>query len=169
MLYGSPSRWRRFSQAALVVTCAVVLLGVSTVHPPPEHRERFRKIGMNLICMCGCRQMLLECNHVGCSYSDKMRSEIIAGLQRGESDAEILQYFVQSYGALVLAAPPAKGFNWLAWIMPFFTLVVGASVASLVVRTWRRRRLLQRVPAPAPARAAPLEGFRERARKETEL
>jgi cytochrome c-type biogenesis protein CcmH/NrfF len=159
---------RKVWHVAAVALFAVTLMGQSTVYPPPEHAERFRKIGMNMICMCGCRQILLECNHVGCTYSDQMRGEIINGLQRGESDDLIVQAFIQKYGAAVLAAPPAAGFNWLAWIMPFFMLTVGASLAGVVVHRWRQRRLAAAAPlAPAPSRL-PLEDFRARARKETE-
>jgi cytochrome c-type biogenesis protein CcmH/NrfF len=161
-------RAKRIFQVVLLALVAMSLHGsISKVHPPPEHAERFRKIGMNMICMCGCRQILLECNHVGCGYSDKMRAEVIQGLNRDEPDDLIVQAFVQKYGAAVLAAPPAAGFNWLAWIMPFFTLAAGASVASVVIHRWRRRRL--QAASPAPALAGSLDGYRECARKETEV
>ena len=80
---------------------------------------RFDKLGHKMMCACGCRQILLECNHVGCSYSDRMRDELQTALTRGDSDDLVLQAFVQKYGPTVLAAPPATGFNLVAWVMPF--------------------------------------------------
>ena len=77
------------------------------------------------MCVCGCSQILLECNHVGCTYSDRMRGELMAGLDRGENDDLTLQDFVQKYGPTVLAAPTATGFNRVAWIMPFLALALG--------------------------------------------
>ncbi len=73
---------------------------------------RFNKLGHQMMCMCGCNQILLECNHVGCSYSERMRNELTAGLERGDSDSLVLQSFVQKYGNTVLAAPPRPGSTW---------------------------------------------------------
>ena len=36
-------------------------------------------------------------------YSDRMRGELVAGLDRGDSDDLVLQAFVQKYGPTVLA------------------------------------------------------------------
>jgi hypothetical protein len=83
------------------------------------------------MCVCGCSQILLECNHVGCTYSDRMRGELIAGLDRGENDDLTLQDFVQKYGPTVLAAPTGTGFNRIAWIMPFLALVLGLLTTML--------------------------------------
>ena len=69
---------------------------------------RFTKLGHQLMCMCGCNQILLECNHVGCTYSERMRNELSAGLERGDSDSLVLQSFVQKYGNTVLAAPTSS-------------------------------------------------------------
>ena len=77
------------------------------------------------MCVCGCNQVLLECNHVGCTYSDRMRDELAAEFDRGDSDDLVLQAFVQKYGPTVLAAPTTTGFNRVAWIMPYLALVLG--------------------------------------------
>ena len=67
---------------------------------------RFTSLGHKLMCVCGCNQVLLECNHVGCQYSDRMRSELAANVERGDSDDLVLQAFVQKYGPTVLPRPP---------------------------------------------------------------
>lgn len=130
---------------------------------------RFTEIGHQLMCICGCGQILLECNHVGCPSSDGMRNELMAAVTRGDSDSLVEQTFVQKYGPTVLAAPTTAGFDRAAWIMPFVALVLGFGLVILVVRAWKNR------PQPAiaggirPVRGAELEQFREQARKETEL
>jgi len=107
----------------------------------------------------------LECNHVGCSYSDRMRDELSTALTRGDSDDLVLQAFVQKYGPTVLAAPPAAGFNLVAWVMPFAVFFSAMGFAVLVVLRWK-----QRVPTAAPAPDSPeLDAMRLRARRETEL
>jgi cytochrome c-type biogenesis protein CcmH/NrfF len=145
---------------ALVVIC-VALMGAN---PSPE--ARFNDLGHKLMCKCGCNQILLECNHVGCSYSSKMRDELAAGLQRGDNDDLILQGFVQEYGATVLAAPTTTGFNRVAWIMPGVALLFALTLVTLIVRKWKFK------VAPVGAQdlsQEELSEFRKRAREETEV
>jgi cytochrome c-type biogenesis protein CcmH len=132
----------------------------------PAH---FNELGHRLMCVCGCNQILLECNHVGCQYSDRMRGELMAGLERGDSDDLTLQSFVQKYGTTVMAAPTTTGFNRVAWIMPYLALVLGLAMVVLIVRAWRLRPLVLPVGGVAPVSGAELEHFREQARKDTEV
>lgn len=147
----------------LVVTLAALTL--SGAGDSPE--ARYSKIGHGLMCMCGCNQVLIECNHVGCSYSTRMLAEIREGLARGDNDSLILQSFVQKYGNTVLAAPTTTGFNRIAWIMPFAALFLGTVAVITVVRTWKRRTVSS--PVRPPATPEQLDEYRQRARKETEL
>ena len=129
---------------------------------------RFTKLGHQLMCMCGCNQILLECNHVGCAYSDRMRNELVAGLERGDSDSLVLQSFVQKYGNTVLAAPTNSGFNIIAWIMPFAVFLAASALAVWLVRVWKARPVAQPIAAPKLS-AEELDALRRRARQETEF
>jgi cytochrome c-type biogenesis protein CcmH len=154
---------KRVAQLLLVVAALFTLMGVG------DEDARFQNLGHHMMCMCGCSQILLECNHVGCQYSDRMRVELAAALDRGDNDDLTLQTFVQKYGTTVVAAPSTKGFGRVAWIMPFIALVGGTAMVVLVVRAWRLR------PAPAladgiqPLRGPDLERYRDQADKETDL
>jgi len=155
---------RRALQCALVTLALLAFVGAG------DPAARFTDLGHQLMCICGCNQILLECNHVGCPDSDGMRNELMAGLTRGDSDSLVEQAFVQKYGPTVLAAPPTTGaVNRAAWIVPFLALFTGLVVIGALVRVWKNR------PAPAiagglrPPRGAELEQFREQARKETDL
>jgi cytochrome c-type biogenesis protein CcmH len=131
---------------------------------------RINRLGHQMMCVCGCSQILLECNHVGCSYSSRMRSELIAGVDAGDSDGAVLQTFIQKYGTTVLAAPTMMGWvNRAAWIMPFAALGIGILLVAFVVRAWRNRPLPAPAGVPAPVAGAELDRFRDQARKETEL
>jgi cytochrome c-type biogenesis protein CcmH/NrfF len=118
--------------------------------------------------VCGCNQVLLECNHVGCNYSDRMRGELAASMERGDSDGLVLQSFVQRYGPTVLIAPTTTGFNRIAWVMPYLVLALGLATVVFIVRSWKNRPLALSGVA-APVSGVELEHFREQARKETEL
>ncbi len=147
------------------VLCALVILFMGAGDPD----ARFRDLGHRMMCTCGCGQILLECNHVGCTTSEKMRNQLIAALDKGDNDDLILQGFVQDYGPTVIAAPTTTGFNRLAWIMPFVVLALGITLVTYIVRLWKNR------PAPALADgitippAGELDTLRDQARKETEL
>ena len=134
----------RIAQLVLHRAAAMLFLGADT-------DARFNKLGHQLMCMCGCNQVLLECNHVGCTYSDRMRNELTAGLERGDSDSLVLQSFVQKYGNTVLAAPTASGFNIVAWIMPFAVFCGGHGLAVWLVRLWKSRAVAQPVAQSQPA------------------
>lgn len=163
-----PSPARRLRKfAALAMLCFVVVLFMGAGDDPSG---RFDKLGHQLMCRCGCNQVLLECNHVGCTYSDGMRNELMAGLQRGESDDLVLQAFVQKYGPTVLAAPTTTGFNRVAWIMPFVALTGGLLLVVVIVKAWNTRRAVAVVPAGgATVDARELDDLRRRVHQETEL
>jgi cytochrome c-type biogenesis protein CcmH len=130
-----------------------------------DESARVNSLGHRLMCVCGCNQILLECNHVGCAYSERMRGELVAAVERGNDDLA-LQSFVQNYGTTVIAAPTTKGFNRVAWIMPYLALVGGIAGVVVIVRGWRGRG--PRNGGTAGGSGSPeLEHFREQARKET--
>jgi cytochrome c-type biogenesis protein CcmH len=154
---------RRCVKALLLGASLFALLGAG------DPATRFSEIGHQMMCICGCNQILLECNHVGCPDSDGMRNELMAALNRGDSDGLVEQGFVQKYGPTVLAAPTSKGFDSVAYVVPFVALILGFGLIVLVIRSWKSH------PAPAiagglhPIRGAELEQFRDQAGKETDL
>ena len=96
---------KRVAQLLLVVAALFTFMGVG------DEDARFQNLGHHLMCVCGCSQILLECNHVGCQYSDRMRVELAAALDHGDNDDLTLQTFVQKYGTTVVAAPSTKGLD----------------------------------------------------------
>jgi hypothetical protein len=71
---------RRWLQAAhsLIVAAVFLFMGAGDDSP------RFKDLGHRMMCTCGCGQVLLECNHVGCQSSDKMRNQLLAALDKGQ-------------------------------------------------------------------------------------
>jgi cytochrome c-type biogenesis protein CcmH len=158
-----PALLRRLVHAVVLCAALFLFLGAG------DTDARFKDLGHRMMCACGCSQILLECNHVGCTYSDKMRNQLMASIDKGNNDDLVLQGFVQEYGPTVIAAPTAKGFNRIAWIMPFVVLGLGITFLIYVVRSWKNR------PEPALAdgialpRGRELDDLRRKARRETDL
>lgn len=158
----------RHALQLLVLAIAIPFLAGAS-----NDEARFNSIGHKMMCACGCSQVLLECNHVGCKSSDKMRNELAAGIQRGDNDDLILSNFVSNYGPAVLAAPIRGGFDRVAWIIPFAVLIVATGFAAWLVRVWKGRGGGPRSGGPGGGtpvlvETPQLDRYREQARKETE-
>ena len=162
-------RMKTTSPHRRLLHCALLALAVTTFAGAGDPTSRFNELGHQMMCICGCNQILLECNHVGCPDSDGMRNELMEAVNRGDSDSLVEQAFVQKYGPTVLAAPTNTGFDRTAWIVPFVALALGLTLVVMVIRAWKNR------PTPAIADGlkliggAELEQFREKARKDTDL
>jgi cytochrome c-type biogenesis protein CcmH len=157
-----------FARANRLRLLATPLFGVLVLLGAGDDSARVSSLGHQMMCACGCNQILLECNHVGCAYSTRMRNELIAAVDRGDSDNNVVQWFVQTYGTTVLVTPTKTGFNRVAWIMPYFALVTGIIGVVVIVRVWKNRP-----PGPPSSGSPPIHGeeldrFRDQARKETD-
>src|SRR5579862_8376316 len=149
--------------------CGILAAAVFLFSGAGDPSTRFNELGHQLMCICSCGQILLECNHVGCPDSDGMRNELMAAVSRGDSDSLVEQSFVQKYGPTVLAAPTEKGFDRTAWIVPFLALGLGFVAVIWIVRSWKNRPPPPPPGGVPPVRDAELQKFREQAGKETDL
>jgi cytochrome c-type biogenesis protein CcmH/NrfF len=163
----------RSNLIARCLWCGVLAFAVfALMGAGSDPAARFHDLGHQMMCVCGCGQILLECNHVGCPDSDGMRNELMAAVTRGDSDSLVEQAFVQKYGPTVLAAPTTSGFDRTAYIVPFLALGFGLVGVVIVVRRWKNRP----PPPSAGGTGGPrspgdpsLDRFREQASRETEL
>jgi len=132
--------------------------------------DRAKQIGGKFTCMCGCSQVLTECNHVGCSTSAAMLKELNQSLSRGNSEDAITQMFVQEFGTKVYAEPPKSGFSLVAWALPSIFLFIGTGVVIFVISRWRKRPVQQAASASGvPGISAEmLERARAQASRETQ-
>ncbi|WP_260738707.1 cytochrome c-type biogenesis protein [Tunturiibacter lichenicola] len=152
--------FRRWMQAGFVCLLAVVMLGATP-------SSRFEKVGHEMMCACGCGQILLECNHVGCPDSDRMIGELRAQVAGGGSDSSIMNWFVAKYGATILAAPVRGGFDNVAWIAPMAVFFLATLGTGFLVRMWKLRSGRQ-LPLRAAGPNVGSDALRERIRRETE-
>ena len=142
----------------------LVLLGVFTLGAA-DTEARFNAVGHKLMCACGCAQVLLECDHIGCPNMAQESAELRAAIAHGDSDNTILASFQSEYGPTVLAAPWLTKFNYVAWIVPPALLILGLAGTFFLVRKWR----LRSVPMPAVPQDPASQEIRARIRQETEI
>jgi cytochrome c-type biogenesis protein CcmH/NrfF len=152
------------AQAGILAVSVCFSLGAT------DSSSRFNDLGHRMMCICGCAQMLGECNHVGCPESGHMRDELSAAIAAGTSDQEILASFASKYGATVLAAPTTHGFDLVGWIAPFAVFAAALLGTILLVRRWKIDPAVAQT-ASASAEAAILDPaaktLREQSRRET--
>lgn len=68
----------------------------------------------------------------------QMRSVIRKKVEAGDSDQEIIDYFVAAYGDSVLLEPPRRGLGWAIWLGPLVAFAGGAAILGLFMRAWVR-------------------------------
>ncbi len=113
----------------------------------PSVDDEVNRIAKTLYCPVCPNTPLDVCNTQACA---QWRALIKDKLQKGETEQQIRDYFVQQYGDVVLGAPPAQGFNWLAYVLPVAGILLGALIAWFTVRQWIGQRNAS-ATAPPPS------------------
>ncbi len=78
----------------------------------------------------------------------RMKAFIRERIAAGDSAGEIKAKLVDQFGPAVLAEPPKKGFDLLAWVLPLGGIAVGAVIVGALAWAWSRREA--DVPVRAP-------------------
>jgi cytochrome c-type biogenesis protein CcmH len=116
----------------ILVLSSLVVITASAQESTPTDDE-VNAIAKHLYCPVCENTPLDVCPTVACK---EWREEIRSLLAEGKSEAEIKQYFVDYYGARVLAEPPRSGLNWLVYVVPPILIVAGAFVLFRALRAW---------------------------------
>jgi cytochrome c-type biogenesis protein CcmH len=96
---------------------------------------------------------------------EQMRRIIAEKLAAGESEEQIIQYFVEQYGDRVLGAPPKQGFNLLVWVVPVVVLAAGLGLLLYFLRQWAGKRAAASVLAAGELPQEYLERLEEELEK----
>ena len=111
---------------------------------PTPTDDQVNKIAKQLYCPVCENTPLDVCPTEACR---QWRELIRQQLGKGWSEDQIKEYFVENYGARVLAEPPRTGLNWLVYLIPPVVILAGAVILWRALRAWTR--------PPAGAAAAP--------------
>ena len=150
---------KRIAQMLLLSGALLLLMGADS--------QRFETLGSKIMCTCGCGQMLLKCNHVGCPNSEKMIRQLRTQVAQSSNDDDVLNFFRKEWGVTTVVEPSQHGFELIVWVMPFAGLALGTLLVVLIVIKWKRRPVEAR--QPEITLEPQLEALRARARQETEI
>jgi cytochrome c-type biogenesis protein CcmH len=130
---------------------------------PTPSDDQVNRIAHQLYCPVCENTPLDVCPTEACrQWRDLIRQQ----LSQGWSEDRIKQYFVDQYGARVLAEPPTKGLNWLAYILPPVIILAGAFLLLRALRSWTKSA---RAPEASKPAATPPPADEYVARLEEEL
>jgi cytochrome c-type biogenesis protein CcmH len=134
-----------FSLAAVLLFGFITVKLASAQQPTPSD-DKVNAIAKQLYCPV-CENIPLDvCGTTACA---QWRELIRQKLADGWNEQQIKDYFVQQYGARVLGAPPAKGINWLVYIVPPLIFVAGIYILFRAYSSWKRPT--SQIPPTLPA------------------
>jgi cytochrome c-type biogenesis protein CcmH len=86
--------------------------------------------------------------------ADRMRAFIRGRIAAGDTKSQIKAQLVADFGEGVLASPPRRGFDLLAWVLPLAGLLAAGSVVGVVAWRWSRAQPSAEEPAGVGANAS---------------
>jgi cytochrome c-type biogenesis protein CcmH len=84
----------------------------------------------------------------------RVKAFIRERIAAGDTKSEIKAKLVDEFGERILAAPPRRGFNLLAWLLPLLGLLTGAVVVGIAAWRWSHAGGEETEPPPAPEAAS---------------
>jgi cytochrome c-type biogenesis protein CcmH len=68
--------------------------------------------------------------------AERMRAVIRQWIAEGDTKSEIKAKLVEQFGERVLAAPPKKGFNLIAWVLPIAGIAIAGGLLGFAAWRW---------------------------------
>jgi cytochrome c-type biogenesis protein CcmH/NrfF len=131
-------------RALAVATAALVLAGSASAactHP----RTSLAYMEGQIMCPT-CHTTLDQSD---AAAAQRIKRYITMRIDQCATAGQIKSELVANFGAGILAAPPHKGFDLLAWWLPLGGIVVGAALLAVGVWRWTRRTRGEPVVEPA--------------------
>jgi cytochrome c-type biogenesis protein CcmH/NrfF len=125
--------------SVLSILCGVFALPAASAKPE-EQRARVERLENRVLAPCCYTEPVSR--HQS-EIAVKMRIEIAKWVAAGKTDREILDAYVERYGAKVLIDPRTAPAWWAPWI-PWLTLITGTVLLLRFLKRWRP------VPRPSP-------------------
>jgi len=127
----------------LAVVAAALALAAPASAACAQPRTSLTYLEGQIMCPT-CHTTLDQSNSAAAQSIERFISQKIAACWTAQ---RIESALVSNYGAQILAAPPRKGFDLLAWWLPIAGVLAGAVVLAVGVWRWSRRREPEAEPA----------------------
>jgi cytochrome c-type biogenesis protein CcmH len=119
-----------------LVFAVVAALGVTRPALASEQHPTLSELEPELMCLV-CHEPLDQSTS---PFADRERALIRRYIAEGDTKSEIKDKLVEQFGVQILAAPPDKGFDILAWWLPIAGVLAGGLALGYLAWRWSRGR-----------------------------
>ncbi|HLI05985.1 MAG TPA: cytochrome c-type biogenesis protein [Ktedonobacteraceae bacterium] len=128
-------RWRPLFLALVVVAILAAIWSYVMITTPPQKTldQKVQDVASQLKCPVCQDESVADSPSL---IAQQMRTVIRQKLQSGQSEQQVISYFVSRYGQQILWSPPWQGFSMLAYLIPFGLFTGGCVLLFFILRDW---------------------------------
>ncbi|UYN90058.1 MAG: cytochrome c-type biogenesis protein CcmH [Anaerolineales bacterium] len=119
----------------LLAACAGSPAALNSALQGTPSADQVNAVAKNLYCPVCANVPLDVCGTAACA---QWRGQIADLLADGYSEQQVYDYFAAHYGQGVLAVPPARGLNWLVYLLPPAVILGAALLLGRNLRRWQQ-------------------------------
>ena len=135
---------RGIAHVALGVCLLLLAANPAQAALSSEQESLARSIEGKIIAPCCWTQTVADHDS---EAADQIKSEIRTLIAQDLDEDEIINHYVDRYGETILASPRARGFNLLAYVLPF----AGMLLVGIAATAWLLRRRSPTASSGSPA------------------
>ena len=139
-------------------TAALALIALVLAAPAGASEQRPTAAELESELVCPVCETTLDTSNAPVAL--RMKAFIRERIAAGDTKSEIKAALVDQFGPAVLAEPPKRGFELIAWVLPLAGLALGVVVVGLLAWRWSHTRSGE--DEPSPEAAEPLDPALER-------
>ncbi len=128
------SRGRAASWGVMAVVLVAALAVGGRDGSPPTDVERVQRITEQIRCPT-CRSQSVADSDA--PAAEAIREEALRRVQEGQTDEQILTYFLSRYPDDILLDPPKTGIGAIVWALPVIAVVAAVAGLAVAFRRWR--------------------------------
>jgi cytochrome c-type biogenesis protein CcmH len=127
--------WRPLLLVLVVVAILAAIWSYVMIATPPQKTldQKVQDVASQLKCPVCQDESVADSPSL---IAQQMRAVIRQRLQAGESEQQVIDYFVSRYGQQILWSPPWQGFSMLAYLVPFGLFTGGCILLFFILRDW---------------------------------
>jgi len=121
---------------SLWAAALVIVIAVALVSAPSAPTQQTRISHLESVVKCpSCEDLSVAASNATSAVA--VRHEIVAKVEAGQSDNQILTSLERVYGSSILLDPSDAGLGVVLWLSPVLALL---ALVAIGLRLWRRRR-----------------------------
>jgi len=101
-----------------------------------EQMSLFNELSGGFACQCGCGATIKSCPHISCGFAIPFKKELTTFVKNGQTEEEIIEYFVKKYGEKLISAPPKRGWYLVGYFFPIIVVILTGLLVKRIISKW---------------------------------